>query len=190
MAQKHALLLTDGADEHETPEQLDAAIRGCIDKPQCDCRGVGTYWVVSEVRKISRALMGTLDIIPEPSMMAAEFAKIMQTAMNRGSRRRTCGSGAAGRAVALRPAGLAHRGGSDQSGQPVNLLTADFPTAWGDACRRGTRLSRVGPAAGQGGRPGAAGGPRATGGGRPAPYPGHGQGRLVERRQSDCADQQ
>ena len=72
LTQKHALLLTDGADEHETPERLDAAIRSCVGKFQCDCRGVGTYWVVSEVRKISRALMGTLDIIPDPVLMAAE----------------------------------------------------------------------------------------------------------------------
>ncbi len=84
VTQRHALLLTDGADEHETPEQLDAAIRACVGHFQCDCRGIGTYWVVSEVRKIARALMGTLDIIPDPSMMAAEFAKIMQTSMSRG----------------------------------------------------------------------------------------------------------
>ena len=134
MAQKHALLLTDGADEHETPEQLDAAIRGCIGQFQCDCRGVGTYWVVSEVRKISRALMGTLDIIPEPSMMAAEFAKIMQTAMNRGvssaNLRVWVPQGA--QLLFVRQVSPTVEDLTNQ-GQPVNPLTADFPTgAWGD----------------------------------------------------------
>lgn len=134
LAQKHALLLTDGADEHETPEQLDAAIRACIGQFQCDCRGVGTYWVVSEVRKISRALMGTLDIIPEPSMMAAEFARIMQTAMNRGvssaNLRVWVPQGA--QLLFVRQVSPTVEDLTNQ-GQPVNPLTADFPTgAWGD----------------------------------------------------------
>lgn len=84
VSQRHALLLTDGADEHETADQLKQAIAACTGCFQCDCRGVGTYWVVSEIRKIARALMGTVDIIPEPSMMADEFAEIMRTAMSRG----------------------------------------------------------------------------------------------------------
>lgn len=134
LSQKHALLLTDGADEHETPEQLDAAIRACQGQFQCDCRGVGTYWVVSEVRKISRALMGTLDIIPDPSMMAAEFARIMQTAMNRGvasaNLRVWVPQGAQllfVRQVSPSVEDLTNRA------LPVNPLTVDFPTgAWGD----------------------------------------------------------
>ena len=134
LAQKHALLLTDGADEHETPEQLDAAIRACVGQFQCDCRGVGTYWVVSEVRKISRALMGTLDIIPDPSMMANEFAKIMQTAMNRGvsaaNLRVWVPQGA--QLLFVRQVSPTVEDITPQ-GKPVNPLTVDFPTgAWGD----------------------------------------------------------
>ncbi|MGI5950258.1 MAG: vWA domain-containing protein [Brooklawnia sp.] len=134
LTQKHALLLTDGADEHETPEQLDAAIRACVGQFQCDCRGVGTYWVVSEVRKIARALMGTLDIIPDPSMMSAEFARIMQTSMSRGvssaNLRVWTPQGAQlmfVRQVSPTVEDLTHKG------EPVNPLTVDFPTgAWGD----------------------------------------------------------
>ncbi|MGB3953728.1 MAG: VWA domain-containing protein [Brooklawnia sp.] len=134
LAQKHALLLTDGADEHETPEQLDAAIRACMGQFQCDCRGVGTYWVVSEVRKISRALMGTLDIIPEPSMMAAEFARIMQTSMNRGvssaNLRVWVPQGA--QLMFVRQVSPTVEDLTNQA-EPVNPLTVDFPTgAWGD----------------------------------------------------------
>lgn len=83
-SQKHALLLTDGADEHETPAQLNAAIEACRGQFQCDCRGVGTYWVVSEIRKISNALMGTLGFISDPNRLSEEFASIMQASMNRG----------------------------------------------------------------------------------------------------------
>ena len=134
VTQRHALLLTDGADEHETPEQLDAAIRACVGHFQCDCRGIGTYWVVSEVRKIARALMGTLDIIPDPSMMAAEFAKIMQTSMSRGvssaNLRVWTPQGAQllfVRQVSPTVEDLTYQG------EPVNPLTVDFPTgAWGD----------------------------------------------------------
>ena len=134
LTQKHALLLTDGADEHETPERLDAAIRSCVGKFQCDCRGVGTYWVVSEVRKISRALMGTLDIIPDPALMAAEFARIMQTSMNRGvssaSLRVWVPQGA--QLLFVRQVSPSVEDLTTQ-GKPVNPLTVDFPTgAWGD----------------------------------------------------------
>lgn len=83
-SQKHALLLTDGADEHETPAQLNAAIEACRGQFQCDCRGIGTYWVVSEIRKISTALMGSLGFVHDPSQLAAEFASVMQTSMGRG----------------------------------------------------------------------------------------------------------
>ncbi|GAA2182877.1 VWA domain-containing protein [Brooklawnia cerclae] len=134
LAQKHALLLTDGADEHETPEQLEAAIRSCQGQFQCDCRGVGTYWVVSEVRKISRALMGTLDIIPDPAMMGAEFARIMQTSMSRGvstaDLRVWVPQGA--QLLFVRQVSPTVEDLTRQ-GHPVNPLTMDFPTgAWGD----------------------------------------------------------
>jgi Mg-chelatase subunit ChlD len=47
----HAILLTDGENRHETPEQLDAVLAECDGRFQCDCRGVGTDWQVSELRR-------------------------------------------------------------------------------------------------------------------------------------------
>ena len=41
LAQRHAILLTDGDNQHETPEQLSAAIEAPRGRFQCDCRGVG-----------------------------------------------------------------------------------------------------------------------------------------------------
>ena len=84
LAQRHAILLTDGENHNETPEQLTAAIRGVTGKFQCDCRGVGVDWQVAEVRRIAQALLGTVDIIPSPDQMGQVFEELMQQSMSRG----------------------------------------------------------------------------------------------------------
>ena len=38
---RHAVLYTDGKNEHETPEALDAVLSTCADRFVCDVRGVG-----------------------------------------------------------------------------------------------------------------------------------------------------
>jgi len=80
---RHAILLTDGKNEHETPQALAAAIRLCDGLFTCDCRGVGTNWEVKELRRISTALLGTVDIVPDPADLAADFTKMMKTAMGK-----------------------------------------------------------------------------------------------------------
>ena len=80
---RHAILLTDGQNAHETPQQLDEAITLCEGVFSCDCRGVGTDWEVSELRRISSALLGTVDIVPEPEGLAADFATMMENAMGK-----------------------------------------------------------------------------------------------------------
>ncbi len=80
---RHAILLTDGRNEHETPEQLAEAISLCEGVFSCDCRGVGTDWEVAELRRISSALLGTVDIVPNPAGLAADFAAMMETAMGK-----------------------------------------------------------------------------------------------------------
>jgi hypothetical protein len=82
-ALRHAILLTDGKNQHETPAQLDQAIALCEGVFSCDCRGVGTDWEVSEIRRISTALLGTVDIVPDPSGLAADFAAMMANAMGK-----------------------------------------------------------------------------------------------------------
>ncbi len=84
LANKHALLLTDGEDRDESSADLNNAIRACQGVFQCDCRGVGTDWIVSEIRKVSTALLGTVDIIPNADKMAAEFSAIMAASAARG----------------------------------------------------------------------------------------------------------
>ena len=80
---RHAILLTDGKNQHESPEQLAAAVRQCEGVFSCDCRGVGTDWEVKELRTISAALLGSVDIVPDPSGLAADFAAMMQSAMGK-----------------------------------------------------------------------------------------------------------
>jgi hypothetical protein len=80
---RHAILLTDGRNEHETPEQLQAAIAACEGMFTCDCRGVGTDWVVSELRQIASALLGTVDIVADPEHLEADFRAMAEAAMGK-----------------------------------------------------------------------------------------------------------
>lgn len=84
VTKRHAILLTDGVNEGETPASLQAAVQSCIGVFQCDCRGVGDQWRVDEVRSIASALLGTVDLIPAPEDMAAEFEAMMRASMARG----------------------------------------------------------------------------------------------------------
>jgi hypothetical protein len=133
----HAILLTDGENQHETPDQLDAALAEVEGRFQCDCRGVGTDWQVSELRRIASRLLGTVDIIALPSDMAEDFRALMQSAMGKStgnvSLRVWTPQGAAVafvRQVAPAIEELTGRGAQ------VNPLTADYPTAtWGAEAR-------------------------------------------------------
>ncbi|MDA2891166.1 VWA domain-containing protein [Mycolicibacterium sp. BiH015] len=79
----HAILLTDGKNEHEEPEQLRAEVARSEGRFTCDCRGVGTDWEVAELRAIASALLGTVDIVAEPADLPADFAAMMQTSMSK-----------------------------------------------------------------------------------------------------------
>jgi hypothetical protein len=80
-ALRHAILLTDGKNQHESPAELSLAIKLCEGAFGCDCRGVGTDWEVGELRRISTALFGTVDIVPDPAGLAADFVGMMGKAM-------------------------------------------------------------------------------------------------------------
>lgn len=77
----HAILLTDGKNEHETPQELAAEISSSQGLFTCDCRGVGTDWKVDELRTISAALLGTVDIVADPAGLAADFEAMMRASM-------------------------------------------------------------------------------------------------------------
>lgn len=128
----HAVLLTDGKNQHEEQWVLDKSIEACVGLFQCDARGLGSDWNIDEMRRIASALLGTVDIIPRPEDMEAEFTRLTQAAMGR-----QVGS------VALR---LWNPKGSEiefvkqvaptledltSTAAPVNELTRDYPLgAW------------------------------------------------------------
>jgi hypothetical protein len=80
---RHAILLTDGNDESESSDDLDAAIKLCEGVFSCDCRGVGTDWRVAELRRVSAALLGSVDIVPDPAGLAADFSAMMAASMGK-----------------------------------------------------------------------------------------------------------
>ncbi|WP_328991038.1 VWA domain-containing protein [Kribbella sp. NBC_01245] len=137
LSQKHAILLTDGENQHETPQQLTATIEAVTGQFQCDCRGVGDRWQVAEVRRIATALLGTVDIIPAPHQMAEVFASLIQASMARGiaaaDMRVWAPQGAQVlfvRQVAPTVEDLTSRR------TEVNALTGSYPTgSWGDESR-------------------------------------------------------
>jgi hypothetical protein len=133
----HAILLTDGQNEGETPADLDRALAACEGRFQCDCRGVGTDWKVSELRRVASTLLGSVDIIADPADMAEDFRGLIDAAMGRA----TGGVSLRVRApqVAtvefLRQVSPAIEDLSER-GAAVDAHTIDYPTgAWGAESR-------------------------------------------------------
>jgi hypothetical protein len=77
----HAILLTDGQNQHESDEWFRAALHACEGAFQCDCRGIGTDWEVGELRQIASALLGTVDMVADAGDLVADFTAMMDAAM-------------------------------------------------------------------------------------------------------------
>jgi hypothetical protein len=80
---KHAIMLTDGRNEHETPEQLAAVLRSCEGGFICDARGAGDGWSGSELLVVASALLGTADGLAFPSDLVADFRRMTEAAMGK-----------------------------------------------------------------------------------------------------------
>jgi hypothetical protein len=134
---RHAILLTDGQNQHESVEELEAVLARCEGRFQCDCRGVGTDWEVAELRRVASALLGSVDIIAQPDDMVADFRAMTEGAMAKGTanvalRLWTPQGASVGFVKQVAPAieDLTARAVA------VDALTADYPTgAWGDESR-------------------------------------------------------
>jgi von Willebrand factor type A C-terminal domain/von Willebrand factor type A domain len=77
---RHAILLTDGQNV-EQAGKLPAEVARCEGVFSCDCRGVGTDWKVAELRDVATTLLGTVDIVPEPDGLVADFEEMMAASM-------------------------------------------------------------------------------------------------------------
>lgn len=136
-ALNHAVLLTDGKNESEAEGALTAALARWRGVFQCDGRGIGTNWVVAELRAITSALLGTADIVAEPDELAADFAAMVGAALGRTDAdvrlRIWTPAGAALRFVKQVAPEVADLTGS---AVPVNARAVDVPTGgWGAESR-------------------------------------------------------
>ena len=129
----HAILLTDGKNESESPASLEAALGTCSGQFQCDCRGIGTDWNVGELRAISARLLGTVDIVRDPTELADDFRAMTEAAMAKevgGSD--APGVDAAGREGPVHQAGRARRSLiSRRCAHPSTRARASIPPARG-----------------------------------------------------------
>jgi hypothetical protein len=80
---KHAIMLTDGRNEHETLEQLAAVLRSCESGFVCDARGVGDGWSGTELLVVASALLGTADGLASPGDLVADFRRMTEAAMGK-----------------------------------------------------------------------------------------------------------
>jgi len=92
---RHAQLLVAHPFSGESTQEVASSIAQCEGLFTCDCRGLGTNWEVSQLRKISSALLGTVDIVPDPQGLEAEIVAMTDSAMSKT---------AAGMHLRLRPA--------------------------------------------------------------------------------------
>ena len=80
---KHGLLLTDGHNQHQTPQELRQALERCRGRFVCDCRGVGDRWEARSLLEIAEVLLGSAGGLPEPSDLAADFKAITEQVMGK-----------------------------------------------------------------------------------------------------------
>ncbi|BCJ31388.1 VWA domain-containing protein [Actinocatenispora sera] len=80
---KHGIMLTDGRNQHETPEALRQVLAECEGRFSCDCRGVGEDWAANELRTIASALLGSADGLEEPAELPAAFRAMTEQAMDK-----------------------------------------------------------------------------------------------------------
>lgn len=83
-ARRHGILLTDGKNESEPKQQLSATLQRLQGRFRVDARGVGSRYEVAEVRQIASALMGSDELIRDPSQIAASFQQMLGESMARG----------------------------------------------------------------------------------------------------------
>lgn len=134
---RHAILLTDGKNESEPKHHLTATLERLQGRFRCDARGVGSRYEVAEVREIASALLGSDELIRDPSQIADSFRQMLGESMARGipeaQLRVWTPQGAQllfVRQVSPKLDDLTPRR------TVVNPLTAGFPTgSWGDESR-------------------------------------------------------
>ena len=80
---RHAILLTDGKNESEEASDFEGALAEATGAFECDCRGVGTNWIVSELRTVATALLGTCDVVADPAGLERDFSSMLTDSLRK-----------------------------------------------------------------------------------------------------------
>lgn len=75
---RHAVLYTDGKNEHESRPELDAAVTACSDRFSCDVRGVGDDWDHTELLRIATGLHGDATAVLRIADLADDFIRLIR----------------------------------------------------------------------------------------------------------------
>jgi len=145
-AKRHAILLTDGKNGEEDRD-FQVYLENVSGRFQCDCRGVGADWDVNQLRRVSSALLGSVDLIADPAHMADDFASMMAASMGRGvaSAALRVWAPQAARVMFVRQVAPAIEDLTAKR-TTVSELIGDYPTgAWGDESRDYHVAVRVAP---------------------------------------------
>lgn len=113
--------------------ELATAVQACRGRFQCDCRGIGADWRVDELRTIATGLLGTVDVVPRPDDLSAEFTRVISSALSRATDRVTLRIWTpVGASVAFLRQVAPDLRDLTGSGRVVDERSTDYPTgAWG-----------------------------------------------------------
>ncbi|WP_405095679.1 VWA domain-containing protein [Micromonospora sp. NBC_01412] len=132
---RHTLLLTDGRNQHETPQRLAEVLAGCAGQFVCDARGIGDRWEPRELMRVAKALHGTADAVRQPTDLESDFRETMRAAMAKQVARARL------RIALVPPARVlycrqVHPTVTDLPVTPVDDRTVECPTgSWGEESR-------------------------------------------------------
>jgi hypothetical protein len=80
---RHVILLTDGKNEHETPDELDRVLAACAGHFVCDARGIGTGWEPRELLRITSVLRGVADAVRDVSELENVVREMVANSMHK-----------------------------------------------------------------------------------------------------------
>jgi hypothetical protein len=81
---RHAMLFTDGKNQHESQDgTLDRVLSACRGTFTCDARGIGDEWEPSDLLKIASVLHGRADGLPDVADLEDDFRAMMREAMRK-----------------------------------------------------------------------------------------------------------
>jgi von Willebrand factor type A domain len=83
-AVRHAMLFTDGKNEHESRDgTLNNVLATCHGTFTCDARGIGDGWEPEDLMRIVSVLQGKADGLPDAADLEDDFRAVMREAMRK-----------------------------------------------------------------------------------------------------------